>query len=151
MYSKIALTLIVMASAGIGAAVAQTTPSPAIDKPPAAMPNAPPMVVAPPMATTTAPMAPMSAPMPAPMSSSTASTTAPSAIAISTTPVPAGAPVAGANSFTEGQARSRIEGQGFTDVANLAKDDQSIWRGTAMKSGVSTRVALDYQGNIVAH
>lgn len=147
MYSKIALTLIVMASAGIGAAVAQTTPSPAIDKPPAAMPNAPPMVVAPPMATTTAPMAPMSAPM----SSSTASTTAPSAIATSTTPVPAGAPVAGANSFTEGQARSRIEGQGFTDVANLAKDDQSIWRGTAMKSGVSTRVALDYQGNIVAH
>ena len=65
--------------------------------------------------------------------------------------MPAGAPVAGANSFTEGQARSRIEDQGFTDVKNLAKDDQSIWRGTAMKSGVSTRVALDYQGNVVSN
>ena len=30
-----------------------------------------------------------------------------------------GAPVAGANSFTEGQAKSRIEARGFTNVAGL--------------------------------
>jgi len=75
----------------------------------------------------------------------------PPAVATSTTPIPAGAPFEGANSFTEGQARARIEGQGFTDVKNLAKDDKSIWRGTAMKSGASTRVALDYQGNVVSN
>lgn len=145
MYSKIALTLMTIASAGIGVAVAQTTPSPVPAKPPAAMTTAPPMVVAPPMATTTPPMSPAPAPTAA------ITTTMPPAVATSTTPVPPGAPVAGANSFTEGQARSRIEGQGFTDVKNLAKDDQSVWRGTAMKSGVSIRVALDYQGNVVTN
>jgi hypothetical protein len=90
-----------------------------------------------------------SAPMSVPPAMTSTTSTAPSAVATSTTPTPAGAPVAGANSFTEGQARSRIEDQGFTDVINLAKDDQSIWRGTAMKGGVSTRVAVDYQGNVV--
>jgi hypothetical protein len=60
------------------------------------------------------------------------------------------APVAGANSFTEGQARSRIEGAGYSDVSDLQKDDQGVWRGTAMRSGSRTDVALDYQGNVVA-
>ena len=101
------------------------------------------MTAIPSPAATSAPM-----PVPPPVTTTTTST-APSAVATSTTPVPAGAPVAGANSFTEGQARSRIEDQGFTDVINLAKDDQSIWRGTAMKGGVSSRVAVDYQGNVV--
>jgi putative membrane protein len=32
----------------------------------------------------------------------------------------------------------------------LQKDSQSIWRGTAMKDGRPVRIALDYQGNIVA-
>jgi putative membrane protein len=30
----------------------------------------------------------------------------------------------------------------------LNKDDQGIWRGTAMKGGKSVNVTLDYQGNI---
>ena len=59
------------------------------------------------------------------------------------------APVAGANSFTEGQARARIEERGFAQVTDLKKDDQGIWRATAMKDGKSVAVALDYQGNIV--
>ena len=59
------------------------------------------------------------------------------------------APVAGANSFTESEARSRIEAHGYTGVSELMKDDQSIWRGTAMKDGKSVAVSLDYQGNIV--
>jgi hypothetical protein len=79
----------------------------------------------------------------------TVPSTAPSAVATPTTPQPAGAPVAGANSFTEAQARTRIEDQGYTNVTGLMKDSQSIWRGTAMKSGASMAVSLDYQGNVV--
>lgn len=62
----------------------------------------------------------------------------------------AAAPVPGANSFTESEAKSRLEAHGYTDVTALAKDDQSIWRGKAMKDGKSVNVALDFQGNIVA-
>ena len=60
------------------------------------------------------------------------------------------APVPGANSFTEAQARGRIEERGFADVTELRKDDQGIWRAKAMKDGRSVGVALDYQGNIVS-
>jgi hypothetical protein len=65
-------------------------------------------------------------------------------------PTTATPPLAGANSFTESQARDRIEANGFTAVTALAKDEQSIWRGMAMKGGKSVRVALDYKGNVVA-
>jgi hypothetical protein len=58
------------------------------------------------------------------------------------------APVPGANSFTEGQARSRIEEAGFSNVSELRKDDQGIWRGRAMRGGQQVGVALDYQGNV---
>lgn len=79
--------------------------------------------------------------------SSTSSTTP----AVNTTDTPnAGALVPGANSFTEDQARSRIQDAGYSDVSDLKKDDQGIWRGQAMKNGKSTAVGLDYQGNIVA-
>jgi hypothetical protein len=63
---------------------------------------------------------------------------------------PPGAPVAGANSFTESQAKARIEARGFTNVTALKKDDKSIWRGQATKDGKSVSIALDYQGNVVA-
>ena len=36
------------------------------------------------------------------------------------------APVAGANSFTEGQAKSRIEKMGFADVTPHSPDDMGI-------------------------
>ena len=61
-----------------------------------------------------------------------------------------GAPHAGANSFTEGQARSRIQDRGFQNVTDLKKDEQGVWRGHAMKDGKQVSVALDYQGNVVA-
>jgi hypothetical protein len=60
-----------------------------------------------------------------------------------------GAPAAGANSFTEGQAKSRIEAAGFSDVSGLTKDKDGIWRGTASKGGSPSNVALDFQGNVV--
>jgi hypothetical protein len=60
-----------------------------------------------------------------------------------------GAPVAGANSFTEAQAKDRIEKQGYTQVSSLAKDGDGVWRGTATKDGAQQTVALDFQGNVV--
>ena len=61
-----------------------------------------------------------------------------------------GAPVAGSNSFTEGQAKSRIELNGFSNVSELRKDDQGVWRGKAMKDGKSVNISLDFQGNVTA-
>jgi hypothetical protein len=52
-----------------------------------------------------------------------------------------GAPVAGANSFTEGQAQSRIEQNGYTNVTELKKDDTGVWRGKAHKDGRSVALA----------
>ena len=63
---------------------------------------------------------------------------------------PASGPAPGANSFTEGQAKSRIESQGFTNVSGLAKDDHGIWRGKAMKDGKNVNVSLDFHGDVFA-
>jgi hypothetical protein len=60
-----------------------------------------------------------------------------------------GAPVAGANSFTAGQAKSRIEARGFTNVVGLKKDSE-VWRGTATQGGKSVKVSVDFQGNVVS-
>ena len=59
-----------------------------------------------------------------------------------------GAPVAGANSFTEGQAKSRIEAKGFQNVSDLKKDDSGVWRGKAVQNGKSMSVSVDFQGNV---
>ena len=61
-----------------------------------------------------------------------------------------GAPVAGANSFTEGQAKSRIEDKGFKSVTDLKKDDNGVWRGKADQNGKAVNVSVDFQGNVVA-
>lgn len=60
------------------------------------------------------------------------------------------APVEGANSFTEEQAKSRIADAGYTDVSDLKLDDKGLWRGTAMKDAAPVSVALDYQGNVTS-
>jgi hypothetical protein len=59
------------------------------------------------------------------------------------------APVAGANSFTKAEAKSRLENAGYTDVAGLFKDKDGIWRGRAYNGSATVSVALDYQGNVV--
>jgi hypothetical protein len=61
-----------------------------------------------------------------------------------------GAPVAGANSFTEGQAKSRIEEKGFKNVSGLQKDKDGVWRGKANQNGKAVNVSVDFQGNVVA-
>lgn len=65
-------------------------------------------------------------------------------------PESTGAVAPGANSFTEGQARSRIEALGFTDVSDLRKDDQGIWHGKAQRDGRGVEVMLDYRGNVAS-
>ena len=62
----------------------------------------------------------------------------------------AATPQPGANSFTEGQARSRIEAAGFTNVTELQKDDQGIWRGRGMRNGQQVGVALDFTGAVTS-
>ncbi len=61
-----------------------------------------------------------------------------------------GAPVPGANSFTEGEARSRMQDHGFAQVADLKLDNQGIWRAKATKDGKDVAVALDFKGNVIA-
>lgn len=60
------------------------------------------------------------------------------------------APVAGASSFTEAQAKDRIEKAGYSELKDLKKDDSGIWMAAGMKDGKAVMVALDYQGNVVA-
>ena len=55
----------------------------------------------------------------------------------------------GRNSFTEGQAKSRIEDSGFQNVTGLKKNDDGVWSGKAMKDGKQVTVQLDYQGDVV--
>lgn len=57
-------------------------------------------------------------------------------------------PVAGANSFTQDQAKSRIEARGYSQVTGLQKDANGVWRGHAMRDGRSVAVSVDYQGNV---
>jgi putative membrane protein len=50
-----------------------------------------------------------------------------------------------------GQTQKRIEDQGNTRVTAFSKDDNSIWRGHAMKDGKAVTAALGDQGNIAAN
>lgn len=63
--------------------------------------------------------------------------------------VDAGAPLKGANSFTEAQAKDRIASHGGGSVSALTKDADGIWRGTASKDGGEQKVAVDFKGNVV--
>ena len=62
----------------------------------------------------------------------------------------AGAPLKGANSFTEGQAKDRAIGHGGVEsVSAMKKDDDGIWRGTGTQGGKTMQIAVDYKGNVV--
>ena len=90
-------------------------------------------------------------PVVTPTTTPTQSSTMPSAVNTNGANATTAAPVAGANSFTMAQAQKRIEAQGYTQVSALAKDNQSIWRGHAMKNGKPVDVALDYQGHVTSN
>ncbi|MDQ2761954.1 MAG: hypothetical protein M3Y22_00130 [Pseudomonadota bacterium] len=67
--------------------------------------------------------------------------------AVATTNANAPTPAKGSNSFTMGEAKSRLEKNGFSNVSDLRKDANGVWRGNAQKSGSPTAVWLDYKGN----
>jgi hypothetical protein len=67
--------------------------------------------------------------------------------AVATTTADASEPAKGANSFTMGEAKSRLERKGFADVSDLKKDDNGVWRGTGKRDGAPTGIWLDYKGN----
>lgn len=68
--------------------------------------------------------------------------------AVATTAANAPQPAKGANSFSRGEARRRIERAGFAGVADLQKDGDGVWRGRGTKDGSSVGVWLDYKGNV---
>jgi len=59
-----------------------------------------------------------------------------------TATVDEGAPLKGANSFTEGQAKDRVLAAGLSGVSAMTKDKDGIWRGTATKDGKNVNVAV---------
>ncbi len=54
----------------------------------------------------------------------------------------------GANSFTEAQARDRLRQHGYGQVSTLTKDQDGIWRGSAVRDGRQVHVGVVYKGNI---
>ena len=52
---------------------------------------------------------------------------------VATTTANASAPAKGSNSFTMGEAKSRLEKNGFSNVGNLSKDDDGIWHGQSLR------------------
>jgi hypothetical protein len=60
----------------------------------------------------------------------------------------ASAPAAGANSFTEDQARERIVAQGYTEPTALTQGQDGTWRGQALRDGQPVQITVDYQGNV---
>ena len=90
---------------------------------------------------------PPAAAAPAP-SRDTAAASSNSNQAVATTNANAPTPARGANSFTEGEARSKIESNGYSNVSGLTKDDNGVWRGNAQKGSQQAQVWLDYKGNV---
>lgn len=71
--------------------------------------------------------------------------------AVATTHQSADMPARGANSFTEGEARNRIESKGYSNISGLSKNNDGIWEGKADKAGHQVTVWLDYKGNVGDH
>ena len=68
--------------------------------------------------------------------------------AVATTSANAPQPAKGANSFSAGEARRRLQTAGYSTVSDLKKDNDGIWRGSAKKDGSNVGVWLDYKGNM---
>ncbi len=57
-------------------------------------------------------------------------------------------PVAGSNSFTAGEAKSRLQKRGYSHISGLRKDANGVWRGKARHHGHYVPVSIDFQGNV---
>lgn len=73
----------------------------------------------------------------------------PANTAVDTTPTTGEtAQTAGANSFTETQAREAIEKAGYSNVGPLTQNEQGLWTGKATRDGAGTSVSVDYKGAV---
>src|ERR1700722_16314173 len=64
---------------------------------------------------------------------------------------PAAAPPSQSSSsgaVTIGQAKSQIEQAGYSNVSGLRKDLKGVWRGNAVKDGLTVEVRVDANGNV---
>jgi len=124
------LTVLSSAAVSMVSAVALAQPAPSRSTPS----QAPPAVTAPAPA--------------APSSQDTTAASGNSNQTVATTNANAPTPARGANSFTEGEARSKIESNGYSNVSGLTKDDNGVWRGNAQKGSQQAQVWLDYKRNV---
>ena len=49
---------------------------------------------------------------------------------------------------TEEQAKAKFEGEGYTEISGLMKDESGMWMASAMKDGKPVQLSLNDQGNI---
>jgi hypothetical protein len=71
--------------------------------------------------------------------------------AVDTTPTAdATAQAAGANSYTEAQAKGAIESAGYTGVGALTQGSDGVWMGPATKDGAQVTASVDYKGAVTA-
>ena len=50
--------------------------------------------------------------------------------------------------LTEGDAKSRFEARGYSNIHGLHKDAFGIWRGTGTRNGKIFKLSLDVEGNV---
>lgn len=97
-------------------------------------------------------MAQVATPAPTPSSAVTAPSPVPApmpgTIGTNTATAPTVGGASGENSFTESQARARLEQNGYSNVSSLTQDPNGVWRGTALRNGTTVAIGLDYKGNI---
>ncbi len=151
---KGALAATAMAGLVAGAASAQTTPPPPASNNMSSPGMANPGVTTPSVATPAQQPVDgqMNAPGTAPKTNGTDANGAAFSTPGSAAPAPnanvAATPAKGANSFTKGEAQSRLQANGFTDASNIALDHDGIWRADATKDGKPVKAWLDYKGQV---
>jgi hypothetical protein len=52
------------------------------------------------------------------------------------------------SAFTTDQAKSQVEAAGYSNVSGLRRDSKGIWRGSAVKDGLTVNVMLDAGGKV---
>jgi hypothetical protein len=65
----------------------------------------------------------------------------------STPVLPNGRSSAG-SAFTTDQAKSQVEAAGYSNISGLRRDSKGIWRGSAVKDGLTVNVTLDAGGKV---
>jgi len=59
-------------------------------------------------------------------------------------------PSSAGSAFTADQAKSQIEAAGYSNVSGLRKEAKGIWRGSAVKDGLTADVTLSGNGKVSA-